>query len=115
MKASWRLPAVLKSPTATQFPGEEQDTDLMRSALVEFWTLAGNVAGLAVATLEAVTLATACFISVVLAGLIANPVIARARHVTAVIIRRIDAILNKVVLRSNKITNNKSINFSSHL
>jgi len=75
----------------------------------------GKTAGLAVATLEAVTLATACLISAVLAGLIANPVIARARHVTAVIIRRIDAILNKVVLRSNKITNNKSINFSSHL
>lgn len=90
MKASWRLPAVLKSPTATQFPGEEQDTDFMRSALVEFWTLAGNVAGLAVPTLEAVTLAAACLISAVLAGLIANPVIARTRHVIAASIRRID-------------------------
>ena len=58
------------------------------------------------AKLEAETLAAACLISAVLAGLIANPVMARARQVTAVIILRIDLILNKVV-STNKIESQK--------
>jgi hypothetical protein len=69
----------MNTPTATQLPADEQETDLKEAYSVVFWIPDANVAGVAVATCDTWPLA----------GLTTKPEMAKARVEIRTVIRRI--------------------------
>ena len=89
MKASVPPVEFLKCPTATQLPAEGQEIELNVADGLVSWTLAPNVAGIAVETFRVDAPIDNCTNSAVLAGLINSPDKVKERVVISTVSRRI--------------------------
>jgi hypothetical protein len=88
VKASVPPVEFLNCPTATQLPAEGQEIELNVADGLVSWTLAPNVAGIAVETFRVDAPIETCTNSAVLAGLINSPDKVKERVVISTVSRR---------------------------